>query len=78
MFPSTRALARFLADDEAVAGTDLERVSTWPEVREKATAGELEIEVLDDNTYVLTGLDADLAAGPSEVDPTQLDLPRSC
>src|SRR5690606_16147324 len=74
VFPSARALARFLADDEAVAGTDLERVSTWPEVREKATAGELEIDVLDDNACALTGLVADRAGGPSDVDPTQLDL----
>ncbi|MER7076977.1 hypothetical protein SAMN02982929_05991 [Saccharopolyspora kobensis] len=74
VFPSARALARFIADDDAVTGTDLERVSTWSQVREKATAGELDVEVDDDNTYVLTGLDADLGSGPSEVDPTQLDL----
>ncbi|MGW1677019.1 primosomal protein [Saccharopolyspora sp. NPDC002376] len=74
VFPSARALARFVADDDAVSGTDLERVSTWSQVRDKATAGELEVEVEDDNTYVLTGLDADLGSGPSDVDPTQLDL----
>ena len=74
VFGSPRALARFLADEQAVADNDLTRVATWPQVTEKATAGELVVEVHDDNSYVLTGLDADLAAGPSEVDPTQLDL----
>ncbi|MGP4015530.1 primosomal protein [Saccharopolyspora sp. 5N708] len=74
VFPTPRALARFLADDNAVEDTDLARVATWPQVREKATAGELQIEVDPENTYVLTGLDADLGAGPSEVDATQLDL----
>lgn len=74
VFPSPRALTRFLADEAAVEDTDLARVTTWPQVQEKATAGELRIEVDPENTYVLTGLDADLGAGPSEVDPTQLDL----
>ncbi|GAA0526150.1 hypothetical protein GCM10011581_13600 [Saccharopolyspora subtropica] len=74
VFGSPRALARFLADDTAVEDTDLARVATWPQIREKATGGELEIDVDPQNTYVLTGLDDDLGAGPSEVDPTQLDL----
>ncbi|MCI2419021.1 primosomal protein [Saccharopolyspora sp. K220] len=74
VFPTPRALARFLADDSAVEDTDLARVATWQQVREKATAGELQVDVDPENTYVLTGLDADLGAGPSEVDPTQLDL----
>ncbi|MEU5848794.1 primosomal protein [Saccharopolyspora shandongensis] len=74
VFPSARALARFLADESAIEDTDLARVATWSQVVEKATAGELQVEVDSENTYVLTGLDADLGAGPSEVDPTQLDL----
>ncbi|MEV0054510.1 primosomal protein [Saccharopolyspora shandongensis] len=74
VFPSARALARFLADESAIEDTDLARVTTWAQVVEKATAGELQVEVDSENTYVLTGLDADLGAGPSEVDPTQLDL----
>lgn len=73
-FTSARGLARFLADEQETAETDLTRVTTWPKVTEKATAGELEIEVEPENTYVLTGLDEDLAQGPSEVDPNQLDL----
>ncbi|QUH04955.1 primosomal protein [Saccharopolyspora erythraea] len=74
VFSSPRALARFLADADSVEHNDLTRVATWPKVTEKATAGELAVEVDEDNTYVLAGLDADLAAGPSEVDPVQLDL----
>ncbi|MFR9731116.1 primosomal protein [Saccharopolyspora sp. MS10] len=74
VFPSARALARFLAEDEELADNDLARVATWPEVTQRATAGELEIDVDPDNSYVFTGLDDDLAAGPSEVDPNQLDL----
>lgn len=74
VFTSPRALARFLAGEDASEGNDLTKVATWPRVIEKATAGELEIDVDPDNTYVLTGLDADLAAGPSEVDANQLDL----
>ncbi|GAB3295727.1 hypothetical protein [Parasphingorhabdus pacifica] len=74
VFGSTRALARFLADDDAVADNDLTKVATWPKVVEKAVAGELEIEVSPENTYVINGLAEDLAEGPSEVDPNQLDL----
>ncbi|MBA8822777.1 hypothetical protein FHX42_000106 [Saccharopolyspora lacisalsi] len=71
VFTSPSALARFLADDP---DTDLSNVATWPRVVEKAVAGELKVEVDPENTYVLNGLDADLAEGPGEVDPNQLDL----
>ncbi|RRO12807.1 primosomal protein [Saccharopolyspora rhizosphaerae] len=74
VFSSPRALARFLADDEAVEDNDLARVATWPRLRDAAIGGELQVEVEPDNTYVLNGLDTDLLAGPSEVDATQLDL----
>ncbi|WP_017976637.1 hypothetical protein [Actinopolyspora halophila] len=70
---SPRALARYLAEDK-VDNSDLARVATWHRVKSKATAGELEVEVEPDNTYLLDGLDNDLSEGPSEVDPTQLDL----
>ncbi|MDR7302635.1 primosomal protein [Haloactinomyces albus] len=73
-FTSPRALARFLADEQATEDTDLARVVTWPEVTRKATGGELTIEVDPENTYVFNDLDADLAEGPSAVDPNQLDL----
>ncbi|MBE9375147.1 primosomal protein [Saccharopolyspora sp. HNM0983] len=74
VFRTPRALARFLTEDAETADNDLARVSTWPEVITKANGGELEIDPDPTNTYVLTGLDADLAEGPSEVDPNQLDL----
>jgi hypothetical protein len=74
VFGSPRALARHLADEKAVANNDLGRVATWPKVLERARVGELEVDVEPENTYVLTGLDEDLAAGPSDVDPNQLDL----
>jgi hypothetical protein len=74
VFGSPRALARYLADRHDDTDNDLAKVETWQQVLERATAGELEVTVDQDNTYILTGLDADLAAGPSEVDPNQLDL----
>jgi hypothetical protein len=74
VFTSPKALTRQLADAKALAGTDLAEVSTWDEVLTRATAGELEIEVDADNTYVLASLDEDLAEGTESVDPTQLEL----
>jgi hypothetical protein len=74
VFESPRALARYLADQHPDEDNDLTRVETWRRVLEQANAGELEVEIEPDNTYVLAGLDADLAAGPSDVDPNQLDL----
>ncbi|MFF5991482.1 primosomal protein [Prauserella flavalba] len=74
VFGSEKALARKLADGAELADTDLAEVSTWDEVLTKATAGELEIDVDPDNTYVLAGLDADIAEGLDAIDPTQLEL----
>jgi hypothetical protein len=74
VFTSEKALARALADGKDLADTDLADVSTWDEVLAKATAGELEVEVDQENTYVLSGLDADIAEGPEAIDPTQLEL----
>lgn len=72
VFTSPRALARYLADEEAEH--DLRDVVTWPEVATRATGGELEIEVAPENVYVLPGLADDLAGGPEAVDPQQLEL----
>ncbi|MCP2260483.1 hypothetical protein LX15_004201 [Streptoalloteichus tenebrarius] len=72
VFASPRALARYLAEEDVEH--DLLGVATWDEVAARATAGELEIEVDPENTYVLQGLAEDLAEGPDAVDPTQLDL----
>ena len=74
VFTSEKALVRALADGKDLADTDLADVSTWEEVLAKATAGELEVEVDVENTYVLNGLDADIAEGPEAIDPTQLEL----
>jgi hypothetical protein len=73
VFPSPKALARYLAGDGR-SGHDLTAASTWPAVVERAAAGELEIVVDAENNYNLTGLDEDIAAGPTAIDPTQLDL----
>ncbi|GAA4540966.1 primosomal protein [Amycolatopsis samaneae] len=74
VFTSEKALIRAIADAKELGDTDLVEVSTWDEVVQKATAGELEIEVDAENTYVLNGLDDDIAEGPEAIDPTQLDL----
>ncbi|MFB9904671.1 primosomal protein [Allokutzneria oryzae] len=76
VFSSGRALARHLADSAAADPTknQLAEVSTWEDVLAKATGGELEIDVHQDNTYVLNGVADDLAEGPESVDPTQLEL----
>lgn len=71
VFPSERALARYLADDHE---HDLARVSTFADVQTAAVDGALEVEVTDENVYVLPGLSEDLAEGPEAVDIEQLDL----
>ena len=71
VFSSERALARYLADDHDHA---LAKVSTYGDVQALAVDGSLEVEVTDDNVYVLPGLAADLAEGPQAVDTDQLDL----
>jgi hypothetical protein len=71
VFTSERALARYLADDHE---HDLARVSTYGEVQTAAVDGSLEVEVDDENVYVLPGLADDLAEGPKAVDVDQLDL----
>ncbi|MCE7005897.1 primosomal protein [Kibdelosporangium philippinense] len=73
VFPSARALGRYIASGE-IGDNDLAEVSTWEEVVTKATDGSLEIEVEEDNTYVLQGLGEDIEEGPNAIDPTQLDL----
>ncbi|HEY5852818.1 MAG TPA: primosomal protein [Aldersonia sp.] len=70
-FSSERALARYLADNH---DHDLARVSTYADVQAAAVDGSLEVEVTDENIYVLPGLADDLADGPKAVDAEQLDL----
>ncbi len=71
VFPSVRAITRFLAEDD---DHDLARLSTFDDVRAAATDGSLEFEVYEDNVYVLLGLAEDIADGPRRVDGEQLDL----
>jgi hypothetical protein len=71
VFSSERALARYLADEH---DHDLSDLSTYDDIRTAATDGSLQVDVTDDNIYVLTGLADDLADGPDAVDRDQLDL----
>jgi hypothetical protein len=71
VFSSERALARYLADEH---DHDLSDLSTYDDIRTAATDGSLQVDVTDDNVYVLTGLADDLADGPDAVDRDQLDL----
>ena len=71
MFSSERALARYLADEH---DHDLSDLSTYADIRTAATDGSLQVNITDDNIYVLTGLADDLAHGPDDVDHEQLDL----
>jgi hypothetical protein len=71
VFSSERALARYLADEH---DHDLSDLSTYDDIRTAATDGSLQIDITDDNVYVLTGLADDLADGPEAVDRDQLEL----
>lgn len=68
---SERALARYLVD---ARDHDLAQVSTFSEVQTAAIDGSLDVEVTEENVYVLPGLAEDLAEGPEAVDADQLDL----
>lgn len=72
VFPSPRALARYLTDHPH--DHDLDAVSTWPQVTKRAQDRELGVAVDDGNSYVLAGLADDLTGGPETVDPGQLEL----
>jgi hypothetical protein len=71
VFSSERALARYLADEH---DHDLSDLSTYDDIRTAATDGSLEIDITEDNVYVLTGLSDDIADGPDAVDRDQLEL----
>ncbi|MDV6012980.1 primosomal protein [Haloechinothrix sp. LS1_15] len=74
VFRSERMLARQLANPNELGDNDLADVATWEEVIAKATTGDLDVRVSEDNTYVLAGIDDDIADGIDYVDPVQLDL----
>jgi hypothetical protein len=71
VFTSERSLARYLADEH---DHDLSGLSTYADIHTAATDGSLDVEVDEDNIYVLTGLSDDLADGPDAVDTDQLEL----
>ena len=71
VFPSERTLARYLADEH---DHDLADLSTYDDIRTAATDGSLRVEVNEDNIYVLTGLNDDIADGPDSIDHDQLEL----
>ena len=65
VFTSERTLARYLADEHE---SDLSGFSTYEDIRTAATDGSLQIKVIDENVYVLSGLSDDIADGPDAVD----------
>ena len=71
VFPSERALARYLADEH---DHDLSDLATYDDIRTAATDGSLRVDVTDDNVYVLTDIVDDLAEGPDALDRDQLAL----
>jgi hypothetical protein len=71
VFSSERAMARYLADEH---DHDLSDLSTYDDIRTAATDGSLDVDVTDDNVYVLTGLAEELAEGPDGIDRDQLAL----
>ncbi len=71
VFPSERALARYLADEH---DHDLSDLATYDDIRTAATDGSLRVDVTDDNVYVLTDIVDDLAEGPDALDRDQLEL----
>jgi hypothetical protein len=71
VFSSERALARYLADEH---DHDLSDLATYDDIRTAATDGSLQVNISDDNVYVLTGIADDLADGPDALDRDQLEL----
>lgn len=71
VFGSERALARYLADEH---DHDLSDLATYDDIRTAATDGSLEVDVIDENVYVLSGLSDDIADGPDTIDRDQLEL----
>jgi serine/threonine protein kinase len=72
VFRSGRALCRYLANDTA---NDMSSLDTFDAVRAAATDGSLPVDkVTADNTYVLKGLDLDIAEEPASIDRDQLEL----
>jgi hypothetical protein len=71
VFGSERGLARYLADEH---DHDLSDLATYDDIRTAATDGSLQVDVVDENVYVLSGLADDIADGPDTIDRDQLEL----
>ncbi|MGV0795087.1 protein export chaperone SatS [Mycolicibacterium sp. XJ1819] len=71
VFPSERALARYLADEH---DHDLSGLATYDDIRTAANDGSLRVDITDDNVYVLTEIVDYLAEGPDAIDRGQLEL----
>ncbi|BDX33966.1 hypothetical protein TUM20985_45130 [Mycobacterium antarcticum] len=71
VFGSERALARYLADEHE---SDLSDLATFDDIKTAATDGSLQIDITDDNVYVLRTLSDDIADGPDAIDVEQLEL----
>ncbi|GLP82441.1 protein export chaperone SatS [Mycobacterium antarcticum] len=71
VFGSERALARYLADEHE---SDLSDLATFDDIKTAATDGSLQIDITDDNVYVLRTLSDDIADGPEAIDVEQLEL----
>jgi hypothetical protein len=72
VFGSGDELASHLAGG-AVSGPIAE-VATWDDVTGKAAGGALDVEVDEDNTYLLDGLAEEIEEGPEAIEATRLDL----
>ncbi|MDY6049036.1 MAG: hypothetical protein SPI77_00445 [Corynebacterium sp.] len=68
-FNNRKALTRWIIEHD---DHDLGRLSTWQELVDAANAGDLELLVHKDNTYVFSGLRDDIAKGPDAVDTQQM------
>ena len=71
VFSSERSLARYLADEH---DHDLSDLATYDDIRTAATDGSLQVEVTEENVYVMTGIADDIHDGPSAIDRHQLEL----
>jgi hypothetical protein len=71
VFSSERALARYLADEH---DHDLSGLATYDDIRTAANDGSLEVNVSDENVYVLTEIYDGLSEGPDAIDRDQLEL----
>jgi hypothetical protein len=71
VFGSGRAMLRYLADDHE---HELAEVATYDRLRLAVLDGFADVDVAEENIYILTGLAEDLEEGPEAVDRDQLDL----